>query len=404
MVDNWAARKACFRCGRAAPQLGQGAKLRQAVTSAPPRVFNAPAPPRTVSAGRAPLSGAWAGGPPVLGQAVPGGQAAARGPVPITIGTPPAAAESGPIGGLGPGGRPSARFAAFGDFGGVGDLEGEFEPPGAASAGASPRAEPQAGAAATGPASKVLLKQRLATARRRALEPGLEPEVLTACQQSVARLYAELIADRTPAQHLAAARDRAAHRARQEEQAQGAVAEATATLASARARLVEASAKLVEAEAELVVAEAAAAPEPEPFDLHEVGEAYPPEVADAVLALRAALQGHPGLHGPVVRSFGGTLLPAGGASAPKKRAPPGRFRRQEPPPARSRRAGQSGSRLAAEWSTGHSEAGGQGSQDEDMLQSASGGEGEDEEEEDEGDGEVAATDGLRQDGEGSDLS
>ena len=69
------------------------------------------------------------------------------------------------------------------------------------------------------------------------MEPGLEPEVLAACQQSVARLYAELIADRTPAQHLAAARDRAAHRARQEEQAKDAVAEAIATLASAKLRL-----------------------------------------------------------------------------------------------------------------------------------------------------------------------
>ena len=39
-----------------------------------------------------------------------------------------------------------------------------------------------------------------------------------------------------------------------------------------------------------------------------------------------------------------------------------------------------------------------------MLQSASDGEGEDEEEEDEEDGEVAATDGLRQDGGESDLS
>ena len=168
------------------------------------------------------------------------------------------------------------------------------------------------------------------------------------------------------------------------------MAEAVATLAAASVRLTEASAKRAEAEAELAAAELAAAPEPEPFDPHDVGEAYPPEMADAVLAMRAALQAFPGLRGQAVRSMGGTLLPAGAAPAPKKRAPPGRFRQQEEPPAaRSRLAGRAGTRRGLDWPTGHSDAEGLGPQDAEMLPS----DGEDEEEDCE-DGEVAATAGL----------
>ena len=74
-----------------------------------------------------------------------------------------------------------------------------------------------------------------------------------------------------------------------------------------------------------------------------------------MMPLWAVLQDKPGLRGQFVRSLGGVLPGPGAAPAPKRRAPPGRFRQSGPPAARSRLSGRTGDRLGGEWATGYSD-------------------------------------------------